>query len=251
MSRAKPALAHAASRVIPRAGMAAALLILVLGGCERSVQNMYDQPRGKPYRASPQFPDGASARTPFAGTEAYARGTPADATSGREGGQQVARDAQARAAASLPAPVTPAMLKQGQTLYGVFCMPCHSPAGDGDGRIVERGFPAPPTYHSDRLRQAPDRHIYDVISNGYGVMASYGNRIRPEDRWAIVAYVRALQLSQHAAVEDLPPDVRQRTRSALASGGPERPGNPTGDLDTRSGKSDGDVDDRMKEGGPP
>jgi mono/diheme cytochrome c family protein len=109
------------------------------------------------------------------------------------------------------------MLRQGQMLYGVYCMPCHSPAGDGDGRIVERGFPAPPSYHSDRLRAVPDRHIYDVISNGFGVMAAYGDRIRPEDRWAIVAFVRALQLSQHAELDKLPADVRTQAQAALAS----------------------------------
>ncbi|WP_235610643.1 c-type cytochrome [Bordetella sp. H567] len=202
-----------------RALSLACLLASLLAGCERAAQNMYDQPRGKPYRASPLFPDGAMSRTPPPGTQAYARGSQADTTSGREGTEDVSRDARAQGATSLPDPVTPAMLKQGQTLYGVYCMPCHSPVGDGDGRIVERGFPAPPTYHSDRLRGVPDRHIYDVISNGYGVMAPYGNRIRPEDRWAIVAFVRALQLSQHAQVSKLPPDVRGQAQSAMTSGG--------------------------------
>jgi mono/diheme cytochrome c family protein len=188
---------------------------MALGGCERAAHNMYDQPRGKPYRASSLFPDGAMSRTPPAGTEAYSRGSSADTTSGREGVDDVARNASAQAAAAMPGPLTPAMLRQGKTLYGVYCLPCHSPAGDGDGRIVERGFPAPPTYHSDRLRGVPDRHIFDVISNGYGVMAPYGDRIRPEDRWAIVAFVRALQLSQHAEIDKLPPDVRAKVQGDM------------------------------------
>jgi mono/diheme cytochrome c family protein len=183
------------------------------------MQNMYDQPKGKPYRASPVFPDGTMARTPPAGTEAYSRGNLADASSGRAGTQGVARDARAQAADSMPEAITPAMLRHGKELYGVYCMPCHSPAGDGDGRIVERGFPAPPTYHSDRLRGVPDRHIYDVISNGFGVMAPYGNRIRPADRWAIVAFVRALQLSQHAELARLPADVQGEVRAHLAASG--------------------------------
>ncbi|ANN72363.1 c-type cytochrome [Bordetella bronchialis] len=207
---------------------AAVALALALGGCERAAQNMYDQPRGKPYRASALFADGAMSRTPPADTQPYSRGSRADTSSGREGRDEVARDARARSATSLPETIAPAMLKQGQTLYGVYCLPCHSPAGDGDGRIVERGFPAPPSYHDDRLRKVADRHIYDVISDGYGVMASYGNRIRPEDRWAIVAFVRALQLSQHARVDELPADVRARVRSRLdaapAAGAVDRSG---------------------------
>lgn len=219
LTRSAPGVRRAGHpiRAAARAVALACLLATALGGCERAAQNMYDQPRGKPYRASPLFPDGAMSRTPPAGTQAYARGSQADTTSGREGADEVARDDRAQAASGLPPAITPAMLKQGQTLYGVYCLPCHSPAGDGDGRIVERGFPSPPSYHSDRLRNVPDRHIYDVITQGYGVMASYGNRIRPEDRWAIVAFVRALQLSQHAQVDRLPPDVRTQAQAGLAA----------------------------------
>ncbi|WP_454690351.1 c-type cytochrome [Achromobacter aloeverae] len=193
--------------------------MLALAGCERAAQNMYDQPRGKPYKAGTLFPDGALSRTPPPGVQAYARGSEADTSSGREGTAGVDDDRRAQAATVLPDPITPAMLRHGQTLYGVYCMPCHSPAGDGDGRIVQRGFPAPPTYHSDRLRAAPDRHFYDVISNGYGVMAAYGNRIEPADRWAIVAFVRALQLSQHATPDTLPPAMRDAVRDGLARAG--------------------------------
>ena len=102
------------------------------------------------------------------------------------------------------------LLEKGRERYMIYCMPCHSPAGDGDGLVVRRGFPAPPTFHQDRLRVASDRHVYDVIKNGYGVMVPYGDRIEPHERWAIVAFVRALQLSQHAPVAGLPPSLRAR-----------------------------------------
>ena len=177
-------------------------------GCEQAKQDMYDQPRYKTYAPSPLFEDGASARPPVAGTEPRARGAFADSSGGRAGTDLVRRDAAAEDAQTNPYPVDLALLKRGQDRYMIYCMPCHSPAGDGDGLVVRRGFPAPPTYHQDRLRNAPDRHIYDVIRNGYGVMAPYGDRVEPADRWAIVAFIRALQLSRHADVASLPPDVR-------------------------------------------
>jgi mono/diheme cytochrome c family protein len=191
------------------------LLPLALAACERSAQNMYDQPRGKPYRASSLFPDGAMSRVPPSGTVPYSQGAAAEASSGRVGADDAVRQAQADAAQSQPYPMTPALLLRGKDRYGIYCMPCHSPVGDGDGRIVRRGFPAPPSYHQDRLRDAPDRHIYDVISNGFGVMNRYGDRITPEDRWAIVAFVRALQLSQDAKVAQLPADVQKDVRAQL------------------------------------
>jgi len=109
-----------------------------------------------------------------------------------------------------PPPVTLALLQRGQRRFGIYCTPCHGEVGDGHGMIVERGFPAPPSFDGDRLLAAPSQHFYDVISNGYGVMFSYADRVAPADRWAIAAYIRALQASQHAAVAGLPPDVRDR-----------------------------------------
>jgi len=109
-----------------------------------------------------------------------------------------------------PPPLTLALLQRGQQRFRIYCTPCHSELGDGNGMIVQRGFPRPPSYHAEPLLHAPVQHFYDVISNGYGAMYAHGDRIRPRDRWAIVAYVRALQLSQHAAVADMPPDVRKR-----------------------------------------
>jgi mono/diheme cytochrome c family protein len=186
------------------------LALCALAGCEGAKQDMYDQPRYKTYAPSPLFEDGASARPPVAGTEPRARGAFADSSGGRKGTDLVQRDLEAEQAQTNPYPVDMTLLKRGQDRYMIYCMPCHSPAGDGDGLVVRRGFPAPPTYHQDRLRKVPDRHIYDVITNGYGVMVPYGDRVEPADRWAIVAFIRALQLSQHAEAASLPPDVRAR-----------------------------------------
>jgi mono/diheme cytochrome c family protein len=197
-----------------------ALITLTLSACERAKQDMYDQARGKPYRASTLFPDGNMSRTPPPGTVPYAQGAGALASSARVGADDTLKQAQADAAPAMPFPITPALLRRGQDRYAIYCMPCHSAVGDGDGRIVRRGFPAPPSYHQDRLRQAPDRHVYDVISQGFGAMRPYGDRIKPEDRWAIVAFVRALQLSQHAQVDSLPPDVRQQALRQLSQATP-------------------------------
>jgi mono/diheme cytochrome c family protein len=105
-------------------------------------------------------------------------------------------------------PVTPALLLRGQERFRIYCTPCHSELGDGRGMIVQRGFPPPPSYHIDRLRQAPVQHFYDVIANGHGAMYSFANRVQPADRWAIAAYIRALQRSQNATLADVPPDQR-------------------------------------------
>jgi mono/diheme cytochrome c family protein len=111
--------------------------------------------------------------------------------------------------ASTPPDVDPQLLLRGRQRYDIYCSPCHGFSGSGDGMIVQRGFPAPPSYHAARLRAASARHIFDVISNGYGVMYSYGSRVEPRDRWAIVAYVRALQQAQRATVADVP-DLRSK-----------------------------------------
>ena len=196
-----------------------AIAVCVLAGCERAKQDMYDQPRYKTYAPSPLFEDGASARPPVAGTEPRARGAFADSSGGREGVDLVRRDAAADEARTIPYPVDLALLKRGQDRYVIYCVPCHSPAGDGDGLVVRRGFPPPPSYHQDRLRDAPDRHLYDVITKGYGVMVPYGDRVEPADRWAIVAFIRALQWSQHAPAADLPAADRAKLEDAPAPGG--------------------------------
>ena len=186
------------------------LLLGLLAGCERARQDMYDQPRYKPFAASTLFPDGASARTPPAGTQARARGGFADSSGGRQGTAAVQTDIAAEQAQSNPYPVDLRLLERGRDRYMIYCLPCHSPVGDGDGLVVRRGFPAPPSFHQDRLRNAPDRHIYDVITHGYGVMVPYADRVEPADRWAIVAFIRALQLSQNAPADSLPPALRAR-----------------------------------------
>lgn len=108
------------------------------------------------------------------------------------------------AAAAQPPAVDIALLQRGQQRYGIYCAPCHGASGAGDGMIAQRGFPAPPSYHSERLRAVSARHIFDVITDGYGVMYAYGARVEPRDRWAIVAYVRALQQSQRTQIADAP-----------------------------------------------
>jgi hypothetical protein len=107
-----------------------------------------------------------------------------------------------------PPPVTLALLERGQQRFRIYCTPCHSELGDGNGMVVQRGFPAPPSFHIDRLRNAPVRHFYDVIGDGYGVMYSFAYRVQPADRWAIAAYIRALQRSQDATLADLTPQQK-------------------------------------------
>lgn len=158
-------------------------------------QEMADMPRYEPLEPAETFADGMSARRPVAGT--------------------VARDADlAPVPDSVPQPVTRALLERGRQRFEIYCAPCHSRTGDGDGMIVRRGFPAPPSFHSETLRRVSDRHIYDVITDGYGVMYSYAARVTPADRWAIVAYVRALQLSRHAPAAALPDDLKAGLEAA-------------------------------------
>lgn len=161
--------------------IAMVIAMLILAGCE---QDMYDQSKYEPYEASSIFPHRQSALEPVAGT--VARGS-----------------SLAPGAESLPLPVTQTLLARGQERFDIYCSPCHGRLGDGSGMIVQRGFPQPPSYHTERLRNAPDSHFFDVISNGFGVMYSYAARVPEQDRWAIVAYIRALQLSQHATARDL------------------------------------------------
>ena len=181
---------------------------LALAGCERVMRDMYEQPKKLPATASPLFGDGMASRPPPPGSVAHATGDPAATSSGRRGADELRAGVDAGNVDSLPARPSPDLLRRGQERYDIFCVPCHSPIGDGDGPVVRRGFPAPPSYHEPRLVAAPDRHFYDVISNGWGVMFPYADRVAPADRWAIVAYIRALQLSQHAPVASLPAALR-------------------------------------------
>jgi mono/diheme cytochrome c family protein len=108
----------------------------------------------------------------------------------------------------LPFPVTPEVMTRGQQRFNIYCSPCHGEAGDGNGMIVQRGYKRPPSYHIERLRKAPIGYFFDVMSNGFGAMPDYSEQVAPADRWAIAAYIRALQLSQDATTADLPPGTQ-------------------------------------------
>ena len=177
-------------------------LCAVILGFAACRQDMYNQPKAKTYSANDFFADGTSARPLPPQTVEYRGGREDEAFStGLTNGLLTAR---------LPRPVTPELLQRGRERYDIYCAVCHGATGAGDGEIVQRGFPAPPTYHSERLRNAPIGHFFDVMTNGYGVMYSYAARVEPDDRWAIAAYIRALQLSQHASAGDLPPNEQKR-----------------------------------------
>lgn len=182
---------------------AVAALALLAAACR---QDMHDQPKYKPLASSAFFADGKAARAPVKGTVARGHLHADEAFyTGRVGGERVAE---------FPLPVTRPLLERGRERYTIFCSPCHGGLGDGQGMVVRRGFRQPPSFHLDRLRQAPPGHFFDVITNGFGAMAGYASRIPPQDRWAIVAYVRALQLSQRATLEDVPPERRKELETA-------------------------------------
>lgn len=111
---------------------------------------------------------------------------------------------------TFPFPITTAVMERGRERFEIYCAPCHGRTGDGNGMIVQRGFPPPPSYHIDRLRAAPVGHFYDVITRGYGIMYSYAARVEPADRWAIAAYIRALQKSHYAPLKELPASDRAK-----------------------------------------
>jgi hypothetical protein len=168
-------------------------LLMISVGCR---QDMQDQPRFKPLRESDFYADLRSARPPVEGT--VARGQlheDAYFYSGRIGNNP---------GDYMPFPVTQDVLIRGQERYNIHCAPCHSRLGGGNGMIVQRGFRRPPSFHTDRLRKAPLGYFFDVMTNGFGAMPDYASQIAPDDRWRIVAYIRALQLSQAATMADVP-----------------------------------------------
>ena len=174
------------------------VIAFALAGCRL---DMHIQPKYLPEQPTDFFHDGRSERQPVPGT--IARGhlrLDELLYTGKENGVVSNR---------FPFPITRADLERGREQFNIFCTPCHDYTGNGDGMIVQRGFPRPPSYHIDRLRNAPVGHFFDVMTNGFGAMYSYGSRVDPEDRWRIAAYIRALQLSQHASIQDVPPDQRQ------------------------------------------
>lgn len=166
------------------------LALLTLSACRL---DMHDQPRHEPYENQRLLGLRDRDRQPPEGT--IARGD--------------------LVATSSTAPRTAALLSRGRQRYDIYCSPCHGYVGAGDGLVVQRGFPPPPSFHSERLRRVEDAHIYDVITRGYGTMYDYKASVRPADRWAIVGYIRALQRSQNATIEDVPP----ADRATLEGGG--------------------------------
>ena len=191
---------------------------IVFLGCR---QDMHDQQKIEPLEGTPFFPDGRGSRQPVEGT--VARGLLKedrhlyDGRFGEDGAGP-----QGELVDTFPMPVDRQLLLRGRERYDIYCSPCHSRTGDGDGMIVRRGFQRPPTFHRDELRSQKVGYIYEVISKGLGVMPSYAAQIPVRDRWAIVAYVRALQLSQTARIEDVPEPARAdllAKRSASKPGG--------------------------------
>jgi len=163
---------------------------------------MHDQPKPIPLRASAFFADERSARPLVEGT--VSREHLRDDTlleTGRTGNGE---------ATMFPFRVDARVLARGRERYDIYCSPCHGRTGNGDGMVVRRGFRRPPSYHDDRLREAPVGHFVDVIANGFGAMADYRQQVEPRDRWAITAYIRALQLSEHATIADVPAAERAR-----------------------------------------
>lgn len=172
---------HSGGRPLVRAAGLGALCALMAAGCD----NMANQPKVNPYEVYHESPQQLPPMRNPPGT--------------------VARGQQSEPP---PPPVTMALLERGRQRFNIDCSVCHGFAGFADGMVVQRGFPAPPSYHIDRLRKAPIQHFYDVISNGYGVMYSYAQRVSPADRWAIIAYIRALQAAEDVPVAQLTPAQR-------------------------------------------
>jgi mono/diheme cytochrome c family protein len=181
------------------AGLAIAVLLGAGAGCR---QDMHDQPKYKPLRASAFFEDGRSAR-PLP-EDTVARGQLRDDEHlymGKSGGAL---------ATTFPFAVTSEVLERGHDRFDIYCSPCHDRLGTGKGMVVRRGYRVPPSFHMERLRDAPPGHFFDVITNGFGVMPDYAAQVAARDRWAITAYIRALQLSQHAALADVPAEEQAR-----------------------------------------
>jgi mono/diheme cytochrome c family protein len=185
------------------------LAVLALAGCR---QDMHDQPRFKPLAESDFYADLRAARPPVEGT--VARGQLHEDSylyTGKLGNNP---------GDYMPFPVTDEVLARGRERFNIYCAPCHSGLGDGNGVIVQRGFRAPPSYHSERLRKAPLGYFFDVMTNGFGAMPEYASEIPPRDRWAIVAYIRALQLSQGATIGDVPSGQKVPSEPPVFRGDP-------------------------------
>jgi mono/diheme cytochrome c family protein len=187
-------------------------LLVLVAGCR---QDMHDAPRYDPYERSIVFPKGTSAQPLVAGT--VPRGHLAEdqaLSTGKVNDEPVNE---------FPFPISRADLDRGEVRFNIYCAPCHGRTGEGNGMAVQRGFRQPPTYHQDRLRQVPLGYLFDVITNGFGQMPDYRVQVDVDDRWRIVAYIRALQLSQMARASDIPADEMQRLQSGQPAPAAERP----------------------------
>jgi mono/diheme cytochrome c family protein len=172
-------------------------LSFVVAACR---QDMHDAPRYEPLEASAFFEGGAASRVLVANT--VARGQL------REDDLMHTGKIDGELADVFPMPVTAEVMARGRERFTIFCTPCHGQTGEGNGMVVQRGFRAPPSYHDERLREAPVGYYFDVMTNGFGAMQDYTAQVPVTDRWAIAAYIRALQLSQRATIDDVPPARR-------------------------------------------
>lgn len=174
------------------------LIALFVAGCR---QGMYDQPRGKPYARNQFFDDRAMMRPLPPGVVVAGETRPDSFAKGSRGDLLLVES---------PVPLTRALLERGRERYEIYCLVCHGATGTGNGLIVQRGFPPPPSFHTERLRRAPTGHFVDVIAHGYGVMYPYAARVEPKDRWAIASYIRALQLSRNQPLTSVPAAVKAK-----------------------------------------
>ncbi len=198
------------------AAACAAASLIFGGGCEYLRQDMANQPKNRPLSPSEFFGDGRSER-PLV-ENAVARGAIADDE------LFVPKDSN-----NFPLTVDLKLLGRGEERYNIFCSPCHGLQGDGNGMVAMRGMKRPPSYHQDRLRQVPNGYVYDVMSNGFGQMLGYSAQIPPRDRWAIIAYIRALQLSRNMKAADLSAELREKlNQSGTPAAKPSAPKDSTG-----------------------
>jgi mono/diheme cytochrome c family protein len=201
--------------------LAAAVSLALAAGCR---QDMHDAPRYDPLEASVVFPHGASAQPLVDGTVARDHVNDDELLeTGRMNGQT---------ASVFPFAITRADMDRGQERFNIYCSPCHGREGDGNGMVVQRGYRLAASLHTDRLRQATPGYLYDVMRNGFGVMPDYRAQITVEDRWRIVAYIRALQLSRNAATSDVSAgEISKLDAPATATGAAAEPKGPTGGHD--------------------
>lgn len=171
---------------------------------------MHDQPKIEPFEANAFFADGVGSRIPPAGT--IARGWLREDTVLWEG-----KDAAGELVDTLPMELSQELLQRGQQRFEIYCSVCHGSTGDGLGMIVRRGFKQPPPLYEQRLQEMPVGYFFDVMTNGFGLMSSYAKQVPVKDRWAIAAYIRALQLSQNAALAELPSPIQDEFHAALTA----------------------------------